>query len=68
MIDAKRIVVALSLALCMAQLPAVEVVQNVMILSSEDMEHCEEGGGCKVITNKKLGELLKRAQCGGSEA
>lgn len=64
----KRLAVAACLVSMLAHAPAVEVVKNVMVLNPEDMEHCEAGGGCAVITNKKLGELVRQAQCKGLDS
>ncbi len=66
----KRIVVALSLALCMAQAPAVEGwgKGRVWIFEEVEIAYCLEGGGCVPITVKKLNELQKAARCGFKES
>lgn len=66
----KRIVVALGLALCMAQAPALEGWGNGRVWIFEEVEigYCQDGGGCLPITVKKLNELQRAAQCGFKES
>lgn len=70
----KRIALALSLALCMAQAPAIEsrADVSVIMLNTDETQTCKEGGGCHLITERALEQLKsssdKRSNCGGREA